>query len=182
MACFRSRCEAIIWKSATFHKTLQHSVSISILKSVKWLVFQKAALSCPFCVSRQPLQWQNSASGSLGAGDKKINSVARKEEGIIVGISYSIPGHVGVRTSSVLSTPVSRRGDFLRTVAFEGNVFKVEQGLNCLHFMYFRTFKAISNAWKLFLVHDWRKLKFPTPFNQLRWKEAFVWHVSHVSW
>lgn len=50
-------------------------------------------------------------------------------------------------------------------MGFAGNVFKVEQGLNSLHFMCFRTFKAISNAWKSFLVQDWRKLKFPNLFS-----------------
>lgn len=84
-----------------------------------------------------------------------------------MGIIYSVPGHLRVRTSSVLSKLLLEEVIFLWTVGFSGDVFKVEQGLNCLHFMYFRMFKAISSAWNFFPVQTLRKLKFTTLFNQL---------------
>lgn len=84
-----------------------------------------------------------------------------------MGIVYSVPGHVRVRTSSVLSKLLLEEVIFYGFLWFSGDVFKVEQGVNCLHFMYFRMFKAISNAWNFFPVQALRKLKFTTLFNQL---------------
>lgn len=81
------------------------------------------------------------------SSDKKISIVTRKEEGIIVGIIHSISGCVEVRNSSVFSKLLlADEGDFLRTVGFAGDLFKVEQQLDSFNFVYFRTFEAISNA------------------------------------
>lgn len=129
-------------------QTVWRLVSISILKSAKWVVFQTAALSCPFCVSRQALWWQNSASGSLGAGDKKINNVARKEEGIIADIIPSVPGHVGVFCLiCVLETPVSRRGYFFKNSGFWRECFQGWAGIEIF------CISCISEHSKLFPMH-----------------------------